>query len=81
MPKIKYMKPVPPPNRLRELFDRYQKAREMTSADMGVALDMQPASVRRKKCRGVWTNEEVRAWCKVLDITDPEELGRAILGQ
>jgi hypothetical protein len=81
MPKIKYMRPVPPPNRLRELFDRYQKARRMTSVDMGAVLKMQPESVRRKKSRGVWTNEEVRAWCKALDITDPEELGRAILGQ
>lgn len=81
MPKVKYMKPVPPPNRLRELFDRYQKARRMTSVDMGAVLKMQPESVRRKKSRGVWTNEEVRAWCKALDITDPEELGRAILGQ
>lgn len=42
---------------------------------------MQPESVRRKKMRGVWSNEDIRAWCKALDITDPEEVGKAVLNR
>lgn len=81
MPKVKWCKPVPPPNLLRDLFNRYQKARGMTSADLGKRLHLQPDSVRRKKCRGVWTNEDIRAWCEALDITDPEEVGKAVLNR
>lgn len=69
------------PNLLLDLFNRYQKAQELTSADLGERLHMQPDSVRRKKCRGVWTNEEVRAWCEALHITDPEEVGKAVLNR
>lgn len=79
MPRVKWCKPVPPPNRLRELFNRYQKARGLTSAGLAALLYMQPESVRRKKCRGVWSNEDIRAWCAALGITDPEEVGRAVL--
>ena len=81
MPKVKWCKPVPPPNLLLDLFNRYQKARGMTSADLGKLLEMQPESVRRKKMRGVWSNEDIRAWCKALDITDPEAVGKAVLNR
>ena len=81
MPKVKWCVPVAPPNMLRDLFNRYQKARGMTSADLGKRLRLQPDSVRRKKCRGVWTNEDIRAWCEALDITDPEEVGKAVLNR
>ena len=81
MPKVKWCVPVPPPNLLRDLFNRYQKARGMTSADLGKRLHLQPDSVRRKKCRGVWTNEDIRSWCEALDITDPEEVGKAVLNR
>lgn len=38
MPKVKWCKPVPPPNMLRDLFNRYQKACGLTSADLGKLL-------------------------------------------
>jgi hypothetical protein len=79
MPKVKWCKPVPPPNMLRDLFNRYQKAQGLSSVDLGKRLGIQPESVRRKKMRGVWSNEDIRAWCKALNITNPEEVGKAIL--
>lgn len=79
MPKVKWCKPVPPPNMLRDLFDRYQKARGMTSTELGERLHVSAEAVRMKKHRGTWTAEEIRAWCKALGITDPEEVGKAIL--
>ena len=81
MPKVKWCKPVPPPNMLRDLFNRYQKAQGLTSRDLGMLLGMQPESVRRKKMHGIWTNEEIRAWCKALNITNPEEVGKAVLNR
>ena len=81
MPKVKWCMPVPPPNMLRDLFNRYQKVRGMSSAELGKRLKMQPESVRRKKCRGVWSNEDIRAWCEALEITDPEEVGKAVLNR
>lgn len=81
MPKVKWCKPVPPPNMLRDLFNRYQKAQGLTSKDLGDRLHMSPDSVRQKKFRGVWSNEDIRDWCTALNITDPEEVGRAVLNR
>lgn len=82
MPPIKWIKPpknVPPPNMVRDLFNRYQKAQGMTSADLGRQLGMSPEAVRSKKSRGTWTTDDVRDWCHALGITSAEEVGKAIL--
>lgn len=81
MPKVKWCKPVPPPNMLRDLFNRHMKAKGISSVELGKMVGIQPESVRRKKSRGVWSNEDIRAWCEALDITDPEEVGKAVLNR
>lgn len=81
MPRVTWCKPVQPPNMVRDLFNRHMKAKHISSAELGRRVHMQPESVRRKKSRGVWTNDEIRAWCLALDITDPTEIGKAILNQ
>lgn len=82
MPKTRFdrfARPVPPPNMLRDLFDRYQKARKMTSAYLGQRLNVSAEAVRMRKHRGTWTAEDIRAWCAALGITNPEEVGKAVL--
>lgn len=81
MAKVKWCKPVQPPNLLRDLFNRYQKAQGLTSKDLGERLHMTPDSVRMKKHRGTWSNDDIRDWCKALNITDPEEVGKAVLNR
>lgn len=81
MAKVKWCKPVPPPNMLRDLFNRYQKARGLTSKDLGELLHTSADCVRMKKHRGTWSAEDIRVWCKALGITDPEEVGKAVLNR
>ena len=81
MPKVKWCKPIPPPNLLRDLFDRNIKAKKITSTELGKRLHLQPESVRRKKSCGTWTAEEIRAWCLALGINDPMEVGCAVLNR
>lgn len=84
MPKTRFdrfAKPVPPPNMLRDLFNRYQKARGMTSEDLGERLKISATAVRMRKYRGTWSAEDIRAWCAALGITDPEEVGKAVLNR
>lgn len=79
MPKKTAVK-VKPPNMLRDLFDRYMKAQGITSEELGRRLGgMTPDSVRMKKHSGKWDSAQIREWCKALNITDPAELGKAIL--
>ena len=79
MPKVKYY--VPPPNLAKDLIDRHMKAKKISSEELGKRVHMLPDSVRRKKCRGVWTVEEFRNWCLALGIDDPEEVGLAVLNR
>ena len=89
MPKIKYLSSAIPPykpearDELKALFNYYQKRRKLSAEDMGERLDKTAGAIRQKKARGTdtWTVEDVREWCKALGITDPAELGRAILGR
>lgn len=75
MPEVKYLQP----NMLKELFNHYMRLKNISSTEMGSRIHMHPAAVRRKKQKGIWTNEDIRLWCKALEITDPEEVGRAVL--
>lgn len=77
MPKIKWC--VQPPNMARDLIDRHMKAKKIRSADLAPMVGIKPQSVRVKKMKANWTVEEFRAWCKALGITDPEEVGKAVL--
>lgn len=79
MPRVRWCVPVPPPNLMKDLFDRHMKAKKVSSTELGKLLGMAPESVRRKKSRGTWTVEEARAWCGALGISDPEEVGCAVL--
>ena len=82
MPKIKYITAaVPPPDMLRDLYKRHQKAQGLSSADMGERLGKSAEAVRGKLHRGTdtWTVADVRLWCKTLGITSAEEIGKAIL--
>ena len=79
MPKVKPY--VPPPNMARELIDRTMKANHVSSRQLAAKLHLQPESVRRKKCRGIWSVEEFRNWCLALGIEDPEEIGLAVLNR
>lgn len=81
MPKVKYLGTVPPPDMLKDLFKRHQKAHKMTSAEMGVKMGTSGNAVRQKLHRGTdtWTVADVREWCEKLGITSAEEIGRAIL--
>lgn len=81
MPKVRWYTPVPPPNMARDLIDRHMKAKHVSSKELGALLKMQPESVRRKKSKGIWTLEEYRDWCQALGITDPEEIGKAVLNR
>lgn len=79
MPRIKYI-PVEPPNLLRDMFKRYAKAQNITSAELGAKLGKSAGAVRMKLHGGKWDNEEVRLWCKALNITNAEEVGKAVMG-
>ena len=77
----RFRQPAPPPDMLRELFNRYQKARGINADAMGQRLGISGAAVRQKKCRGTatWTVADVVRWCRELGIDSPEEIGAAIL--
>lgn len=77
MPKVKWC--VPPPNMARDLIDRHMKTKRVTSYALAEKVGIKPQSVRVKKMKANWTVEEFRAWCKALGITDPEEVGKAVL--
>lgn len=81
MPKVKYLGTVPPPDMLKDLFKRYQKAQKLSSTDIGDRMNKSGESVRCKLHRGTdtWTVADVRLWCEALGITSAEEIGRAIL--
>ena len=81
MPRIKYCVPVPPPNLAQDLIRRTMKARKVTSEEMGKRVHMEPASVRRKLMKGIWSIEDYRAWCLALGIDDPETVGKAVLNR
>jgi len=77
----KYANPVPPPDLLKDLFNHYQKARGLSSTEFGELLHKSGEYVRQKKHKGTdsFTVKDVRAWCQSLGITDPLEVGKAIL--
>ena len=77
----KYSSPLPPPDMLRDLFNRAQKARGLTAPELGGLLNTSGGYVRQKKHKGTdaFTVADVRAWCEALGITDPYEVGKAIL--
>lgn len=79
MPKVKYY--VPPPNLAKDLIDRHMRAKKITSEMLGNRVGLAADSVRRKKCRGIWTVDEFRDWCLALGIDDPEEIGLAVLNR
>ena len=81
MPKVKYCVPVPPPNLARDLIQRYKRALGYTAEDIGKLVGMTPGGVRNKIAKGVWTTDEFRAWCLALGITDPAEVGKAVLNR
>lgn len=87
MPKTTWIHPhrpplnVPPPDMLRDLFNRYQRAQGLDSEALGKLLGISSGAVRCKKHGGTqrWALRDVQQWCEVLNITDPTELGKAIL--
>ena len=81
MPKTNWCIYVPPPNMARDLIDRHMKAKRITSVDLAPKVGLQPQSVRNKKRKGIWTVDEYRDWCTALGITDPEEVGKAVLNR
>lgn len=88
MPRITYIKPhtpardVPPPDMLREMLDRYQKAAGLSAQQLGERLGGKTANaVRVKKSVGTatWKVSELIQWLNALNVTSPEEIGRAVL--
>lgn len=80
----KYSKPVvapPPADRLNDLFRRYKKALGLTDKDIGNEIGTSAGYVQLKRHKGTahWSVADVREMCQVLHITDPLELGEAIL--
>lgn len=71
--------PTPPANGLRELFDRRCRAEHITSEQLGARLGKSAEAVRKRKHSGNWDYREIQQWCKALHITDPVEIGEAIL--
>ena len=81
----KYTKPaVQPPaaDRLNDLFRRHKKALGLKDKDIAAALNTTPGylQVKRHKGTGHWSVADVQEMCQILQITDPMELGEAILG-
>ena len=91
MPKVKYLgtdktakrKPldVPPPDLLNLLFDRYKNANNFTDRDLAEKLNTSVNYVRVRRSKGSdhLSVSHVRQMCEILNITDPAEVGRAIL--
>lgn len=78
----KYAKPAaPPPDRLNDLFRRHKKALGLTDKDIGDSIGTSAGYVQLKRHKGTahWSVADVQEMCKVLQITDPLELGEAIL--
>lgn len=78
----KYSQPEPPPaDRLNELFVRYKKALGLTDKEIGERIGTSAGYVQLKRHKGTahWSVADVQEMCKVLQITDPLELGEAIL--
>lgn len=78
----KYAKPAPPPpDRLNELFKRRKKNLGLTDKEIGESIGTSAGYVQLKRHKGTahWSVADVQEMCKVLQITDPMELGEAIL--
>lgn len=80
----KYTKPAvqpPPADRLNDLFRRHKKALGLTDKDIGDSIGTSAGYVQLKRHKGTahWSVADVQEMCKVLQITDPMELGEAIL--
>lgn len=80
----KYSKPAAAPptaDRLNDLFRRYKKALGLTDKDIGDEIGTSAGYVQLKRHKGTahWSVADVRKMCQVLQITDPLELGEAIL--
>lgn len=80
----KYSKPVAAPStadRLNDLFKRYKKDLGLTDKDIGDSIGTSAGYVQLKRHKGTahWSVADVQEMCKVLQITDPLELGEAIL--
>jgi hypothetical protein len=78
----KYSKPAPPPaDRLNDLFKRYKKDLGLTDKEIGERIGTSAGYVQLKRHKGTahWSVADVQEMCKVLQITDPLELGEAIL--
>lgn len=79
MPKVKWC--VPPPNMARDLIDRHMRAKRVSSSKLAEKVGIKPQSVRVKKMKANWTVKEFREWCAALEITDPTEVGKAVLNR
>ena len=81
MPQVKWLGTVPPPDMLKDLFKRYQKAQKLSSTQIGERMGKSGEAVRGKLHRGTdtWSVEDVRIWCETLGITSAEEVGKAVL--
>lgn len=78
----KYAKPAPPTaDRLNDLFRRHKKALGLRDKDIGDSIGTSAGYVQLKRHKGTahWSVADVQEMCKVLQITDPLELGEAIL--
>ena len=80
----KYSKPVAAPptaDRLNELFKRRKKNLGLTDKEIGESIGTSAGYVQLKRHKGTahWSVADVQEMCKVLQITDPMELGEAIL--
>ena len=81
----KYTKPAvqpPPADRLNDLFRRRKKALGLKDKDIAAELNTSAGYIQLKRHKGTdhWSVADVREMCQVLQITDPVELGEAILG-
>lgn len=79
MAKVTWFNYKPRPNVLKELFRSAQAAQGLTSDQLGKKLGLSGAGVRSVYHRGKWDSEDINKWCKALNITDPTEVGKAIL--
>lgn len=83
MPKTKLGEkyaPKPRINYWQALIKAAERARNMTSLDLGRALGVHDVTIRRKTnySPSRWTVEDILLYCKALEI-DPQEAWEAIL--
>lgn len=85
MPRVKWCTPPPPkvsvapPDMVRDLFKRYQRAQKISDDQLAARLGTTRGALKDKRYRGTWTAQDIKRWCAALNITDAEAVGKAVL--